>query len=202
MFIDTLTMDLKGYLEGTYGFSVSFVDPSANMPVSRTKQFRIISLFDETAGKIFYEDIQYLVAKEDYRKFKALSVHERKKYLKEFWAKRDYWQFEKRLLEANAKFATPFLMGSDTEQGRVYIQLGPPDWIDFRAMEQTWLWEDMLGTKIGGSSQLWHYDSRGFRLLFCDSNDDGNYELLGAMTIKDEWREILKTYKEITGYLH
>ncbi len=199
--IDTLTISLNDYIEGQYLFSITVTDSSSGSSFSQSKEFRIVTLFDETAGMTFNQDIHYLISRKEFDGFRRLSNHDKKVYLKKFWSKRDYWQFEKRLLEANAKFSTPFLIGSDTEQGRAYINLGPPDWIDYRAMEQTWKHEDLRRTKIGGSRQIWHYDAKGLRLLFCDTDGDGNFELLGALSAKDEWQETLKDLKEIMGYI-
>ena len=138
---------------------------------------------------IFYSivnpDIQYIINPNEYKKFCGLNNFQKKIYLKKFWSKNNYWGFEKRLLESDEKFSTSFLKGRDTEMGKFYIINGPPDEIDFRPM-----------AKSGKSSQVWIYYTRGWYILFCDSKDDGNYELIDNLSHQEYHTRDLEAIKK------
>ncbi|MGQ9847574.1 MAG: GWxTD domain-containing protein [Bacteroidales bacterium] len=192
--VDTFTTKLADLIDGSYIFSIVIFDISSNSTISRSKKFRIISSYDETSNRKFYKEIKYLVSNEEYKRWCCLSEDEKKVYLKKFWAKRDYQQFEKRLLEADEKFSTPFIRGRDTGQGHIYIQLGPPDWIEYR--------EDIRSPAQKNSCQIWHYESRGKRLLLVDSNNDGDFELVGEVSGRDVFEDYLEDHEEIKGYIY
>lgn len=178
--IDTFKVALCDFSDGNYTYMVEVFDSALNASISRQKRLSIQFLFDETAHMQFYRDIYYIISTDEYKKFSTLGDYEKKRYLKNFWAKNDYWQFEKRVLETDEKFATNVLKGRDSERGRFYIKYGPPDDID-----------DMPITDWGRPFEIWHYYAQGYRVMFCDKNCDGNPVIIkifrpGVEDIDDE----------------
>ncbi|MBA7534460.1 hypothetical protein ES705_26706 [subsurface metagenome] len=161
--IDTFRIALGDFIDGNYTYIVEVFDSALNASVSRQKRLSIRFLFDETAHMQFYRDIHYIISTHEYKKFSTLRDYEKRRYLKNFWSKNDYWQFEKRILEADDKFAIHLLKGRDSERGRFYIKNGPPDDIN-----------DMPITDWGRPLEIWYYYAQGYSVLFCDKRCDGN----------------------------
>jgi|GEM_PF-6489791 len=110
-------------------------------------------------------------------------------YLKRFWAKRNYEKFEKRLLEADDKFSTPFMRGRDTPMGRSYILIGPPDEIK-KYGEYVTRGEVLYGkAHTGEPKEIWVYETKGVQVLFMDKDKDGIYEFIGISKIGEEESE-------------
>jgi len=122
---------------------------------------------DLDAMKYAYE-IDVFLSADEYRRFLALDLPAKNKYLDKFWSRRDYKQFEERLMAADAKFSTSNIIGHRTHLGRYYVLNGPPDEIEYRPMEAT-----------GDPSQVWHYHARGLSILFVDNDGDGDYDMKG-----------------------
>ena len=88
-------------------------------------------------------------------------------YLKKFWAKHNYWQYEHRILEADAGFKTRLLKGRDSERGKFYIKNGPPDEIEVVTMT---LWARPF--------EIWHYYKGRYDALFLDVKNNNNPQLM------------------------
>jgi GWxTD domain-containing protein len=168
--IDTFSVYCGDFLEGEHKLLVEIYDSAQNTSISCNEKFKILSLFDQTAAMKFYDEIQYLVNPDEYKKFCALTDHNRNIYLKKFWSKTDYWQFEKKLVEADEKFSTRLLKGRDSERGKLYIKNGAPNDIEIITMIE---W--------GRQLELWHYYSKGKEILFCDLKNDGNPQLIAIL---------------------
>ena len=165
--IDTFSVGLHDLVDGNYTFLVEVYDSALNSSISCKKAFSVKSLFDDIARMKFYSDIQYLVSDYEYNNFCHLNGYQKKIYLKKFWSKNNYWEVEKRLLEADEKFSLRLLKGRDSERGKLYIKNGPPDDIEVIAMAG---WARPF--------EVWHYFSKGYDVLFCDIKDDGNPRLI------------------------
>ena len=59
MQVDTFTVDLANFIEGNYTFAIEVFDSALDQVITRTKNFKIISPFEKTAGRKFYYDIIY-----------------------------------------------------------------------------------------------------------------------------------------------
>jgi GWxTD domain-containing protein len=75
-------------------------------------------------------------------------------------------EFVRRIRYANASFRG-FGLGWKTDQGRIYIQHGPPDQIEDRPMSER-----------SQPQQIWHYYDLGRDYVFVDRDGFGRYELL------------------------
>jgi len=173
---DTLSIYLGFYSSGDYTLFVEITDPALDLSIQNKCSFKVKELLPDIADEPFAWEIKYLVSEKEYKKFLRKEHTQQIEYLKRFWAKRNYDEFDKKLTEADEKFSTSNLRGCDTNQGKFYIQNGPPDEIEYRPMETT-----------GYPAQVWYYESRGLRLLWCDSNGDGDYELVGNLDFEDDW---------------
>uniref|UniRef100_A0A7C4TFG0 GWxTD domain-containing protein n=1 Tax=candidate division WOR-3 bacterium TaxID=2052148 RepID=A0A7C4TFG0_UNCW3 len=185
---DTLFIPLIDFIDGNYRISIEVFDPASNTTAATSEGFWIkTALLDDITKKRFYYDIQYLVSANEYKKFCNLNEDQKKIYLKRFWQRHNYSQFEKRLRDADEKFSTPFLKGRDTPQGKFYIQNGPPDWIDNQVMEAK-----------QKPAQIWHYEAKGVYVLFIDKNNDGVYELIKELNFNQDGMDELR---ELEGYI-
>lgn len=173
--VDTVDILLADFIEGTYCYSITVQDPASGGSFSSTKKFHIEYSYDEVSLMPFYWDIQYLVSIGDYESFSRLSQFEKRSYLKKFWSKNDYWLFERRLLETDDKFSTYTLQGKDSERGKYYIRNGPPDKIEDKPM-----------TGWGRPFEVWHYYTRGYRVVFCDKMSNGNPEVVKIFRAGDD----------------
>jgi len=166
--IDTHSMDLLRLADGEYVYGVSVTDPSSQSSVARTVNFKVKTTGDYVKGE-FHRLIQYLVSASAYRKFQNLSDIQQKVYLKEFWSKHDYAGFEKSMREADHRFSTGKLPGRDSERGRLYILLGPPDEKETIPIA-TW----------SRPFEVWrYYGERDY--LFCDVMNDNNPRLIRVL---------------------
>jgi GWxTD domain-containing protein len=166
--IDTHVIDLSKLIPGSYRYSVDIVDSSSSVSVTRSIAFTITA-DEDTAHRELYYDIQYLVSSGEYEKFRRLSESQQEIYLKEFWHRHDYRLFTRRIAEADEKFSAGSVLGRDSERGRLYVLLGPPDEIENVPIE-TW----------ARPFEVWHYYGKN-DFLFCDIKNDQNLRLIKVL---------------------
>lgn len=173
---DTLSVALDNFSAGVYKIRVSILDPVTKKSANLACHLNITERRLDLESMKYAFDIELLVGAAEYKRFCALPLADKKNYLKAFWQQHDYQRFEKKLMEADAKFSTSNCAGHRTNLGIYYILNGPPEEIEYRPME------------TGGSpAQVWHYTSRGLMVLFTDRNGDGNYELVGNLDFEDDF---------------
>ncbi|MGB7054189.1 MAG: GWxTD domain-containing protein [bacterium] len=163
--IDTHVVDLSRLVSGMYEYTIEIGDPSSASSVARSSSFTIVAS-DDAAGRKFYHEIQYIISSDEYKKFRNLSDVQQEVYLKEFWSLHDYRQFEQRIAEADKRFSTSDLLGRDSERGRLYVMLGPPDEIETMSVEN---WARPF--------EVWYYYGRN-DFLFSDIRSDHNPRLI------------------------
>jgi GWxTD domain-containing protein len=126
-------------------------------------------------SKKWLDGVRAIILPEEERTFRDLSdKSDRDEFRKIFWARRDpnietpvneyQAEFDKVRAEADNRFRVPGRNGSETDCGRVYILLGPPDQArqgdatrDTMAtrLPETWAYRDKPGMKFtGGQVQL------------------------------------------------
>lgn len=128
----------------------------------------------------FYQEARLIMSGEESKIWKHLPDAEtRKEFIKDFWEKRDpdpdtednefKREFEARIAYANKHFREGGF-GMNTDRGRVYIFLGPPD--------KT---EDFLNrtysTTARGSAIWWIYYNYGVGIQFVDEKGYGAYKI-------------------------
>ncbi len=119
--------------------------------------------------------IDYIATPEELAEFKKIKDPDRKKeWIEKFWMKKDptgtfYPVFRQRVLEADAKFSTPFKKGRYTDMGRVYILFGMPDEIKREEIDV-----------MQKSYQIWIYYSNNLKFVFYDQFNTGEYKLTAS----------------------
>jgi GWxTD domain-containing protein len=166
--VDTHFMDLSKLVPGEYYCAVEIQDPSAASSIVCSSSLSIAAsvVFKEPG---FYRDIHYLLTPDEYQRFLGLSEIEKEIYMKDFWFHHDYPEFERRLSEADKRFSVGKLKGRDSERGKFYVRLGPPDEVE--TVDITY-WSRPL--------EVWHYYGRN-DYLFCDTKNDHNPRLIKVL---------------------
>jgi len=166
--VDTHLIDLSRLVPGLYRYSIEIVDSSSSASVTRSIAFTITA--DEgIVYRELYDDIQYMVSSSEYRKFQKLSEIQREVYLKEFWHRHDYGLFARRIAESDERFSAGSVLGRDSERGRLYVLLGPPDEIENIPIEN---WARPF--------EVWHYYGKN-DFLFSDIKNDQNPRLIKVL---------------------
>lgn len=109
---------------------------------------------------------------------RAETVAERDRVWREFWLARDpdphtpanevLVEFVRRLRYANANFRG-LSLGYKTDQGRIYMRYGAPDYV-----------EDRPASDRSPPIQIWEYQEERKRFVFVDRQSFGRYELLSS----------------------
>lgn len=140
----------------------------------------------------FYETARLIMTREEAKIFSLLGDEaSRAEFIQEFWEKRDpdpdtpenefKTEFQKRVEYANRRFREGG-RGWDTDRGRVYIFMGPPD-----KMDEIFNHND---PEIKGSIIIWVYYNYELGIEFADAAGYGHYKInryegdfFGAMDI-------------------
>lgn len=131
-------------------------------------------------SKAFYETASLIMTREESRIFKLLSdVESRREFIDDFWAKRDpnadtdinefRSEFEQRVAHAAKRFKGEGRRGWDTDRGRIYIFMGPPD-----KFEESVTHGD---STVRGSIIWWIYYRYGLGIEFVDEKANGSYRI-------------------------
>lgn len=140
----------------------------------------------DPGSREFFSYVRYIITKNERRSFLKLGPDERRRFIEEFWQRRDPTpgtdrnefrdDYLGRIEEANRLFKEGSTPGWLQDRGEVYITLGRPDHretyprgIDF----------------YGKPQEIWWYGF--FPVVFIDENWSGNYRLtaLGARHIAE-----------------
>jgi GWxTD domain-containing protein len=127
----------------------------------------------------FYQSARLIMTGEESKIFKRLIDQEsRQEFIRDFWDKRDpdpdtegnefKAAFEKRVDYANKRFLEG-IAGMNTDRGRVYIFLGPPD-----RFEENFSHGD---TSVRGPILWWIYYSHELGVEFVDAQNLGQYKI-------------------------
>jgi GWxTD domain-containing protein len=128
----------------------------------------------------FYETARLVMTGEESDIFSQLpDAESRKEFIADFWAKRDpdptteanefKEEFEKRIDYANKHF-NEGRRGLNTDRGRIYIYLGPPEKTDYYSMVQ-----DELGN---GPVLWWIYYTYDLGIEFRDARNTGAFQMV------------------------
>ena len=125
----------------THGSGIRSVDPAEALPQLAARP--------EPSGKPYAkwldEDVAYIATPEERAEFLRLAGDAaRERFIESFWQRRgDEFKKEhyRRIAYANARY------GSQTDRGRIYIMLGPPDEIESRpGIEEKWTYNRWPGS--------------------------------------------------------
>jgi GWxTD domain-containing protein len=124
----------------------------------------------------FLSKVRYIITKEERKIFLELPDQEKKKFIEEFWQRRDPDPFTEenefkteyfnRMERADELFRGEGVEGWQTDRGRIYILFGPPT--------------ERIIHPLGGDpsdrrQEIWYY--RTFPVIFEDNLGNGSYKL-------------------------
>jgi len=134
----------------------------------------------DAESKKFYDTASMIMTREEVKIFKRLPDPEsRKEFIADFWAKRDpnpdndvnefKVEFENRVAYAAKRFKTEGGPGWNTDRGRIYIFMGPPDKFDeyFSHGDST----------VRGPILRWVYYNYMLVIEFVDEKANGQYKI-------------------------
>lgn len=210
--VEAGTVNLSNLPSGTYRFVLIAMDTAENKGVSSVKRFYVFNpnialpdtlriaggydLASEYAGMTEAElDKEFAIARyiatpEEVNRYKQLKGEEAKrKFLAEFWKKRDpnkdtpinemKIEYFRRVEYANQHFTVGNKEGWRTDRGRVYIMYGPPDEYERHPNE--------VDSK---PYEIWYYHSieGGVHFVFVDKSGFSDYILVHS-TKRNEIRD-------------
>lgn len=148
----------------------------------------------------FYETARLIMTKEEKKIFELLpDVEGRKEFIADFWHKRDpdpdtpdnefKKEFDARLLLVSKRFNKEGGPGYNTDRGRIFIFMGPPDNIEETLPQDS--------SSVHGFIVRWTYIDARFSIEFVDQKGDGRYrinsyegDLFGAMDLVKLGRDV------------
>uniref|UniRef100_A0A7C4XEF4 GWxTD domain-containing protein n=1 Tax=candidate division WOR-3 bacterium TaxID=2052148 RepID=A0A7C4XEF4_UNCW3 len=199
---DTLSISLSNYSTGRYKLFMEIFEPALDLKIQKECDFEVKEALPDITDEEFAWEIKYLVSEKDYKKFCGLNYVGKIQYLKKFWSKRNYREFENRLIEADKKFSNSFMKGRDTPMGKFYITNGPPDEIKRYGLERIKTPNQYRDGELEKAHELWIYESKGIEVLFTDTDKDGIYESVNIFRLgHQEFMDWLKDRRELEGYL-
>lgn len=151
-------------------------------------------------SKKFYETARLIMTKEEGKIWERLpDLEGRKEFIADFWLKRDpdpdtpdnefRKEFEARVAYVNRRFNKEGGPGYNTDRGRIYIFMGPPDKIDEYSPD--------FSTSVRGFTDIWVYYGRQLAVVFADEKGDGRYRIVrtegdffGAMDLMKLGRQV------------
>ncbi len=210
--VEAGTVNLSNLPSGTYRFVLMAVDSVENKGVSSVKRFYVYNpniVVADTTQMLFGYDLaseyagmseveldkeftmaRYIATSDEVNRYKQLKGEEAKrKFLAEFWKKRDpdkstpinelKVEYFKRVEYANQHFSVGNKEGWRTDRGRVYIMYGPPDEYERHPSE--------VDSK---PYEIWYYHNieGGVEFVFVDKSGFSDYILVHS-TKRNEIRD-------------
>jgi GWxTD domain-containing protein len=207
-------VDLAGLPAGQYRFEVAATGPDST--ITRSAPFgmtgfeavaqaqAVIESSEWPAGLTeaqmdsAYEPLIYLMSGEEQGVYSSLSVEGKRKWLRQFWTRRDPTpgttrneerdRFYAAIAEADRQFregGASAIPGWRTDRGRIYIKYGAPDEVLERHVQQ--------GTS---PYEIWKYTrKRSLKYVFMDLTRFGNYRLIYTDDRREpsrpDWQDLL-----------
>ena len=209
------TLDLAGLPAGRYRLEVTAQEPDSQ--VVRSAPFTmagfetmasqaqaqsmtnqdVFSDLTEAGLDSMYAPLTYVMDASEQGTYSGLSVDGKRRWLRQFWAKRDpagstadMDQFYARIREANSLFregGSSRIAGWRTDRGRIFIKYGRPD-------------EKLERRNPGNSNpyEIWKYtQARPLKFVFMDLTRFGNYQLVYTddrhEQSRPDWQDLLGT---------
>lgn len=164
--------------EGSYNFVAEVRNVNKVETVKESISFRVWKPFFESDRYIErVKQTVYISSAAEEKRLLNAKVAERESLWTEFWESKDptpedgvnefMMEYFERIDFANRNFARGSLFeGWRTDRGKVYIILGPPDYI-----------VDEPFNASGDAYQIWYYYDKGYNLIFVQRYITGDYDL-------------------------
>ncbi|MEO0292934.1 MAG: GWxTD domain-containing protein [candidate division WOR-3 bacterium] len=167
--------------EGFYTFFVELKPIERKEVIRKSISFRVWHPFFQS--KRFLERVrqmEYIATSSEIKKLLTAEIEEREKLWNEFWESKDptpgdnineiQITYFERVDYANKHFSYNSLFeGWRTDRGKIYIILGPPDYITE---------EPVSNISEYYAYQIWYYYDKRYKLIFVQRYLTGDYELL------------------------
>jgi len=163
-------ISLLGIKAGDYQFRVEVRDSSAGRSALRSVPVKIIrKVLTEVSfeGLPYYEEIEYFVTPDEYRRFKGFTSEGKATYLKKLWKQLNYPVTAQRFEYADANYQQGGKPGRKTDRGRVYIKYGPADEVQKTPIE----------IQESRPYEQWAYYN-GIQFIFVDIRGTNEYTLI------------------------
>jgi len=131
-------ISVLGIKTGDYRFRVEVKDSADGRTGARLAPVKIARKVQSDVtfeGLPYYEDIEYFVTADEYRRFQGFTPEGKSTYLKKFWKQMNYPVIVQRFEYADAHYKQGGAAGHKTDRGRVYVKYGPPDEVQKTSIE-------------------------------------------------------------------
>ncbi len=207
-------VDLAGLPPGRYRFEVTVTGPDSQVVRSAAFGMTGFETIAQAAAVVAagewpaslaepeldeaYQPLIYLMSAEEQGVYSSLSVEGKRKWLRQFWARRDpssgtarneeRERFYAAIEETNHRYregGASAIPGWRTDRGRIFIKYGAPDEVVERKVQ------------AGASPyEIWKYErTRNLRYVFIDLTRFGNYTLIYTNDVRErsrpDWRDLL-----------
>jgi len=185
---------IAGFGPGTYKLKVAVFNPSLAESLTKEVSFQIAGKPDEVslATLPYYEEIEYFVSSDEFKRFSQMSGQGRIRYLKKFWQVHNYQEIVRRFEYAKKHYSEGGKSGKQTDRGRIYIKYGPCDEIE----------KSFFETQESRPFEHWRY-YQGDEFIFVDTRRTGEYILVWSKTTDEQSQPSLFKYlnKEMQKYI-
>jgi len=207
-------VDLAGLPPGRYRFEVTATGPDSQVVRSAAFGMTGFETLAQAAAVVAagewpasltepeldeaYQPLIHLMSAEEQGVYSSLSVEGKRKWLRQFWARRDPTpgtgrneereRFTAAIEEANRRYregGASAIPGWRTDRGRIFIKYGAPDEVLERRVQ------------TGASPyEIWKYTrTRSLKYVFMDLTRFGNYTLIFTNDVRErsrpDWQELL-----------
>jgi GWxTD domain-containing protein len=159
-------------------FAVGRQRTADTMFVGRMAEFALPTMEIQDAD-LDLEQMRYILSADELARARRLTPEGKVQFIREYWARvaeaqgttpeLARWKHFSRVQEVNRRFSYLKTEGWKTDRGRVYIQLGPPDLVDYHTAQQN-----------VSDYEIWYYDKieGGVLFVFVDKSGFGDFELV------------------------
>jgi GWxTD domain-containing protein len=164
--------------ENHYKFIIHLKDINSKEIQKRELDFEIQEPFFSSYRYLErVKQLIYIATSREIEQLLNARVEKREELWNEFWQKRDPTsgdevnefkdEYFDRVNYAEEHFSTGLTEGWKSDRGKIYIIIGPPDYIERYPFEME-----------RKAYQIWYYYNRGYRLVFIERYNLGEYELI------------------------
>lgn len=175
-----------GMNPGIYSFRVTVNDTIAgivaqrSIPVSIESKIQTEMTFE---GSPYFDEIEYFLTANEYKRFMLLANKDKGVYLKKFWRQMDYPVIAQRFEYADSNFQQGKIPGHETDRGRIYVKFGPPDEIQKNSIEM----------QESRPYEQWIYYN-GIQFIFVDVRGSAEYVLVWTNARSEKSQPMLYSY--------
>lgn len=155
---------------GGYKLGVSVYDPSCDSVVYKDLSFEITKQVSDAVSYEslpYYEDIEYFLTPDAYKKYSDLPAGGKEIFLKKFWSQYNYQEISERFAYADEHLGEGHKIGSKTDRGRIYVKYGPYDQLITSVIER----------QESRPYEIWEYEN-GLRFAFVDIRQTNEFTLV------------------------